>query len=208
MTVQLNSSLGIWSAEVVALNGWLSEMDAMFIVGLYKTGTSLCVRLCASAGFKDPSRETNPKERGFGCSVGRYVTHECSILRRLNESWLRRKDIMGMVTSAEHYLLAWGRPVVLKDPRFVFTLPAWIIAAWKLGFKAGVIFPRRPRSDLEVAWESAPFTRDLLLKGGLDEHIKALLEQKVWCLQVGVPHVHISLEKLRLLTGAVQCQFV
>jgi hypothetical protein len=202
--MRLNTSLHTWSAEVAALNGWLSEMDAMFVVGLYKTGTSLGVKLCISAGFKDPSGETNPKERGFGCSVERYVTHECSMLRRLNESWLRRRDIMGMVSSAERYLLAWGSPVVLKDPRFVFTLPAWIAAAWKLGFKAGVIFPRRPRNDLITAWEAAPFTRDLLSRGRLEEHIRGLLEQKVWCRQMGVPYVQISLENLRLLTGVVQ----
>jgi hypothetical protein len=185
--------------------GW----DVIFVVGLYKSGTSLCVKLCTIAGFRDPSRQTNSKERGYGRWVERYSTHECSVLRRLNEDWMSQRDSLGMISPAENYLLAWGAPTVLKDPRFVFTLPNWIAAARRIGFTAGVIFTCRQWSDLLTAWDDAPFTKDLLIKGQLRKYARGCEEQIEWCQRKHIPHLHLTLEDLRwLVCSQSGCAYV
>lgn len=173
--------------------------DVVLVVGLYKSGTSLAVELCAGSGFNDPSASTNPTERGFGLSLCRYLTHECSVLRGLNEGWLKSCDPFTGTARAERYLVGCDHPVVLKDPRFLFTLPRWVAAAHRLHLRVGVLFPDRSRDELRLAWEAAPFTRDLLRRNLLQGYLAAFEEQKAWCRKNRVPHLAVSLNQLRLL---------
>jgi len=182
----------------------VSTHDVLFVAGVYKTGTSLAVDLCVRAGYRDPSGETNPGERGYGSSLTRYVTHECKVLRQVNDRLLTRHDRVARVrrASPESYLLEWGCPIVLKDPRFIFTLPRWISAARRLGHEPGVIFSHRPRDELVTAWEVAPFTSDLLMQNRLGAYLASFQERLAWCLRAGVPHIVISLEELRRIDRA------
>lgn len=185
------------AAAAAELHVWLSDRDVIFVVGLYKTGTSLAVELCAKAGLVDPSRQTNPSEQGYGVSIPRYLTYECAVLRRLNEGWLRRSDALSTISPAEYYLLGCERPVVLKDPQFVLTLPRWVAAARRLGFRTGVLFACRPRRELAAAWEAAPMTRELLIRARLATYRAGLEEQMAWCRRNQVAHLQMSLVTLR-----------
>lgn len=209
---EITSRAGIHAA---ALYMWLVDKDIVFIVGLYKTGTSLAVDLCGRVGFADPSRQTNPTERGYGLSLHRYLTRECRVLRSLNEALMtghagltatarfhnprlqRSAWRHGSIRSPETYLFEWHPPIVLKDPRFVFTLPRWIVAASHLFLRAGVIFTYRPPNELLMAWDAAPLTRELLMRGKFAAYSAAYDEQLAVCHDEGIPHVVLSLQRLR-----------
>lgn len=201
--------------RAIALATWLAGKDVVIVSGLYKTGTSLAVDLCERAGFADPSRETNPTERGYGISLRRYLTRECRVLRRLNETLLAQRAGLSAMTGfdgsrrqsgtwppasirrLEGYLLSWRAAVVLKDPRFVFTLQRWIAAASHLQMRAGVIFTHRQDDQLRKAWESAPVTRELLARGKFTAYAAGYNEQLAWCLDMNVPQIVLSLHELR-----------
>ncbi len=178
---------------------WASVRSVIFVTGIYKTGTSLAVDLCTRRELGDPSRQSNPWERGYGASSTRYLTHECSVLRRINEGLLssRTKGEKTGGAAPERYLQEWGRPIVLKDPQFVFSLPRWIIAARRVGREPGVILSHRPAGELLQAWESAPYTGRLLSQDRLSTFIRGFEESKRWCASEGVPHIAVSLGKLK-----------
>ncbi len=202
------NAIGISALSPGEFATWVRKHDVLFVAGVYKTGTSLAVNLCVKAGCSDPSRETNPGERGYGNSISRYLTRECKVLRQVNEGLLRRDDRVVTVgrPSPEHYLLEWGCPVVLKDPRFVFTLQRWIVAVRRLGRRPGVIFSDRSRDELITAWEIAPFTRRLLMQDQFRTYLVSFQEGLAWCVGNSVSHIVISLDELRRINGACPCR--
>ncbi|MBI4204913.1 MAG: hypothetical protein HY527_07785 [Betaproteobacteria bacterium] len=101
-----------------------------------------------------------------------------------------------------NYLLEWGHPIVLKDPRLLFTLPHWVIAARRLGRVLGVIFCYRPNDELIAAWEVAPYTRDLLMHDKFQTYLALLREQQAWIYRAGVSYLVLSLQELRQIDAA------
>src|SRR5215208_4217470 len=150
------------------------EFQVVFICGLFKTGSSLLTKILSESGYLDPSRLSNPQERGYSTSGGRYLTRECSLVRKINERLLHRaaqepaRDDYGTSSSRPlnlsrpiDYLDLWSFPVVLKDPQFVYTLQPWLKAAKQLGLSTAVYFTYRRQEELTAAWMEAPFTRKL-----------------------------------------------
>ena len=194
------------------------QADIVIVCGLYKTGTSLAVELCSRLGFMDISRVTNHSERGVGLSIASYYTRECAILRKINEAYLggalphsmygvsqrcgwdlalRKGDF---TREAIYYLQSWPRNIVLKDVRFIFTLPIWVNAALKTKRRVGIIFTYRNKRSLSEAWDAAPFTRPLLW----NNKIAFLMES--WYCQIynfrdrNVSTCMLALEDLKILS--------
>lgn len=182
----------------VGLRRWLTTLDLVLIAGTYKTGTSLAASMCSGQGFTNPSELTNPNERAYGLSVDRYFTRECKVLRSLNERLLYRCH--GDLPALKSYLLDWDRPLVLKDPRFCFTLSTWIVAAKELRLSVGVVFTRRLcQRELLEAWHSAPVTRDLLARSRFNAYIAGLNEQITWVLRNRIPYLCVNLQELKMV---------
>lgn len=178
-----------------------AEREVMFIVGLYKTGTSLATTLCEAGGFCDPSQLTNAAERGYGQTSPRYPTRECKVVRSINDGIVNH-SISDAVKEAETYLAAWDKPIVLKDPRFVFTLDSWLHAAQRLGRSCRVIWTWRLRTELAAAWGSAPFTSTLLDSEQLPLYQAAEVRMLAH-IRCKVPTMSISLGSLKKIAQTV-----
>lgn len=189
-------------------------VDVLFVCGIYKSGTSLAVHLAEKVGYINIAKQTNPHERGFGVSVARYNTNECGILRRINEKllpsardkinvWdaLERRANPKTLTEANfrmilEYLSCTPKPLVLKDIRFIYTLPIWLRACKMLGLSYRLVFTHRNQDSLIEAWEHAPFTREILCKS-LIRNFQTLLDLRIQeCVRVC--HVY-ELEDLKLI---------
>ena len=171
-------------------------VDVLFVCGMYKSGTSLAVHLAEKEGYRNIAKETNPHERGFGISVTRYNTNECGLLRGINEKLLpSARDKFNVLVALERsanpkmptatnfrkileYLSCVPRPVVLKDIRFIYTLPIWLRACKMLGLTYRVAFTHRDQDSLIEAWEHAPFTREILCRS-LIRNLQSLLDLRV-----------------------------
>lgn len=186
----------------------------VFVVGPYKSGTSLLAELLAERGFVDPSSVTNPNERAYGLTVPRYLTHECATLRSVVDQLMPSRVVRGRFRlaglpgsgggpSPEDYLSAWRSPVVLKDPRFVYTLPRWIEAAATLGRRTCVCFTTRDAAGLEEAWRAAPFTRGLLRLGQHREMSEWARLQLAFCQRSRTPSTVTTLPELRACRSVV-----
>lgn len=187
----------------VRFRHWIATKDVVFVAGLYKSATSLIVRKCAEFGLSNPSAYTNQLERAYGRSKPRYLTHECQEFRTINKLLRMRRDCRGTIRPVEQYLQRWGRHIVVKDPRLVFTIHGWLNAAERAGFRPGVILSWRPFDELKMAWEFAPFTERLIRLGCLPAHILALHELAAWCRRRSVPTFSISYADAILLDREV-----
>lgn len=168
-------------------------VDVLFVCGMYKSGTSLAVHLAEKEGYRNIAKETNPHERGFGLSVARYNTNECVILRRINEKLLpSARDKFNALVALESnanmktptetnfrmilkYLTCSPKPLVLKDVRFIYTLPIWLRACEMLRLSYRVAFTHRNQDSLIDAWDNAPFTKEILCRS-LIGNLQALLD--------------------------------
>src|SRR3990172_6485470 len=191
--------------------------DVAFICGVYKSGTSLLTKILSNSFYFDPSTITNPREHGYGVSKLRYLTRECTLIRKINENLLpQRLSIASNVLSAiknraytarrsseiadpEDYLRLWQVPIVIKDPRLVYTLPTWIAVALTLKKKVCVCFTVRSIGELTEAWMNAPFTRPLLAKKVHKNMLEWQGEQYRMCRQIGVPISVHDINSLRIL---------
>lgn len=101
-----------------------ADFDVVFVVGPHKSGTSLLTELLAHRFF-DPSRMTNPTERGYGERVPRYLTRECSIVRWINARYRGARSqgkSMTVVHLTDHvtreamdsFLRLWSMPIVIR----------------------------------------------------------------------------------------------
>jgi hypothetical protein len=183
-------------------------VDIVFVVGPYKSGTSLAAGKFSLAGFFNPAQMSNPRERGYGTTVARYHTNECAWLRRVNDQLMpshaareKRRLILNLNATGDfsprRYLSNWRDPIVLKDPRFVYTLPAWLKAADLLHRRILVCFTSRESVKLEQAWRHAPFTRSLLRVNAQREMSDWTQRQFALCRDTGIPRRVFSLELLR-----------
>lgn len=171
-----------------------SQFELVIVVGPHKSGTSLLTEIL-SESFFDPSRVTNPLERGFGKTVERYITRECDVVRWINKHiLLGQQSACTALTSqpfrAEDailtYLQQWRRPFVVKSPYFAYTLQLWINCAMKIGIRVCVCFTTRNATQLAQAWSNAPFTRQLGPTSTLPELIRACHWQWRECQSRGV----------------------
>ncbi len=177
-------------------SGMCQLVDVLFVCGIYKSGTSLAVHLAEKCGYVNIAKATNPHERGFGITTNRYNTNECSLLRGINENLLPfvtdRPNIIAALEKNNYqkppteknlrmmldYLSYVPKPVVLKDIRFMYTLPVWIKACKMLGLTYRVVFTHRSKDSLIEAWEHAPFTRKILC-GSLLRDFQSLLDLRI-----------------------------
>ena len=181
----------------------LRPYDVVLVCGPYKSGSSLLTEILAGNGYFDPSRLSNPGERGYGTRGGRYLTYECALARTVNQALLGRAPAASGPLRVADYLSLWRFPVVVKDPRFVFTLPHWLAAAGRVGKSMAVCFTVRPAREMEGAWLDAPFTRGLLRRHGLEEMRDAQLRAFAACRAWGVPTSWHTLASLRILDAAL-----
>jgi hypothetical protein len=212
-------SKGFASAErFESLGNLVCGRQVVFVVGLYKTGTSLATELCTHFGAVDVSRYSNSLESGVGTSRPRYLTRECKVLRKINEHRLparRRRDAAPLSASAlktgsdrvvasySEYLRACPAQVVLKDVRFIYCLNDWIEAARRSGKSAGILFTSRDVRSLTRAWDHAPYTRALLATRGIDRHTSWLHVQSEYARGIGIPTAALSLADAKLLRHAL-----
>jgi hypothetical protein len=186
-------------------------VDVAIVCGMYKSGTSLLTALLEKCLFTEPSRLTNPRERGFGTRMTRYLTRECGLVRQINHDILRQarsadlicRDHLHLRTSTwlnvRDYLTMWHIPIVIKDPQFVFTLQVWLEAAKDTHKRAWVFFVWRRSRQLRRAWKSAPFTRDLMAQGIFGPMSSALAAQGALCQARGVLSSTLDFESISRL---------
>jgi hypothetical protein len=177
----------------------LRRFDVAVVCGPYKSGSSLLTDILEEGGYFDPSRATNPRERAYGTTGGRYLTRECALARTVNESLLGRGTTGRVALGPADYLALWPFPVVVKDPRFVFTLSHWLDAARWLRKSVCVCFTTRPAREIEGAWDDAPYTRGLLRRRVLAAMNEAQLSCFALCRNRGVPASWHTLASLRVL---------
>lgn len=186
------------------------HFDIVFVCGVYKSGTSLLTSMLSDLYF-DPSRLTNAFEKGYGLTHKRYPTRECSLLRHINTALLAtslrssprpqaaRRTLRFSTIGPKEYLSIWKCPIVVKDPRFVYTLGDWIAASLTLQKSICVCFTTRSISELRQAWDHAPYTRPLLANGSLGEMTTWLWQQLTLCRRLNILHTIHSLNQLRVL---------
>lgn len=163
-----------------------TQFDVVFVVGMHKSGTSLLTEILSLRDFYDPSRLTNPAERGYGNQQARYITRECRIIRHINSHFRPdQRDWESLapmsVAHAKSLMLAyfriWNRPIVIKSPFFTYSLLPWVEAANRAGLNTCVCVTTRPAAQLLNAWQCAPFTRGLLARGENVKMIESLSRQ-------------------------------
>jgi len=142
----------------------------VFVVGFYKTGTSLATAMMESLGLHNPADDDNPGEWGRGLIVDRYPTRESRVLRELNQRCLDRVGYAigerdprrlgrSLYLDMAFTALAWReRPTVVKDPALTWTLPAWVSVCRSLGIGMSVVTTYRLR-NLIPALQHAAYTR-------------------------------------------------
>lgn len=173
-----NTSLQSMSAELGVSYAWnkmVRQYEIVFVVGPYKTASSLVTSYFEVLGYSSPYQYDNPYEAGFGQFDTRYKTRESKTVRNLNIQILRDTGC-GLNGSTDisrikckpatafdivSYLRLFPRRQVIKDPLFSWTLPIWINASRIADRKCFVIFTQRAH-DLKAAWNIAPFTHELL----------------------------------------------
>ena len=202
------------SEHIESLRNLVCDKQVIFVVGLYKTGTSLATELCARFGAVDVSRSSNSLESGFGITRSRYLTRECKVLRKINEQALPTRRVREfapasssalkhgsekIVRSYQEYLRVCPDRVVLKDVRFIYCLNNWIEAARRSGRSVAILFTSRDRSSLIQAWDHAPFTRGLLASRGIESHADWFRVQQMYARELDVACAELSLDDVKLL---------
>jgi hypothetical protein len=168
----------------------------MFVVGVYKSGTSRAVALATTSGYVDISRVDNPYEQGFRRDGGRYLTRESLRVRRINDRLVQGghfAPFADILARLSRFLESQNGPVVLKDPRFVITLQPWMAAAHAIGIPIKAVFTRRTRSEVAASWRFAPLTRELKKHGLLEAMLSWQLDQEAWSKRQGVTISHMLL---------------
>lgn len=173
--------------------------DVVLICGLYKSGTSLAATLMEQeAGLFNPAAQTNAAEQAHGQQLERYSTQECAELREVNSYLLYNKD-PDYEQAVAAYIQKWTRPIVLKDPRFVYTLSHWLKGLDAIDYSFYVLFTSREERALRQAWARAPLTSKLLAHS--EEHFERWQAQwhdhRAICEEYGIPHATVSLKALR-----------
>lgn len=164
--------------------------DVVFVMGLHKTGTSLLTEYLADC-FLDTSRVTNPQERGYGGKeMPRYLTRECTVVRRINQLYRENallssgsdeyRSICNAQERMANFFRLWSEPIVIKAPFFAYSLSDWLESSLTIGHRACVCITTRPLPQVIEAWDSAPFTKQLLEQGELPRLIKAM-EYEIAC---------------------------
>jgi len=103
---------------MLSLSDLLSQRPHIFVSGVDHSGTSLIVKLLKACGWRDRCDTANDKK------------HEEDIeFRAINDALLFRKTYLE--NPLKEMTLLWESvrksdyPIVIKDPRFLFTLPLW-----------------------------------------------------------------------------------
>jgi hypothetical protein len=145
-----------------------------FVVGPFKSGTSLLASKLERHGFFNPAVHQTHIERAYGRRVRRYPTREARAVRSLNErllSFCSGRPIPDRVVpavpgrlliEAAMFLESLPDIAVIKDPLLCSTLLVWTTAARTIGTTPFVFFVVRPFGSLMASWHSAPFTRFLI----------------------------------------------
>lgn len=155
----------------------------IFIVGLYKTGTSLLTKLVTDRySYKNLAFVNNSNERGYGQIVPRYFTYECKEARSINKQILEGECTKSSKIKINDYINNLSCNTVIKDPLFCWTLSEWIDVL-KNQEKLGdllVLFTVRDNKEMEKSWKSAPYTNKLIANNALiiEEMLEALIIQK------------------------------
>jgi len=150
------------------------ERRYAFVVGPFKSGTSMLTASLEKHGFFNPASTQTRIERAYGRRVRRYPTRECGVVRSINEHLLSSSSgrpipdrILLAVPSqlfldVTTFLDSLPDLTVIKDPLFCSTLLIWTRAAKVVGVTPFVFFVLRSRPTLLASWRYAPFTRFLL----------------------------------------------
>lgn len=145
-------------------------MQLVFIVGLYKSGTSIITKLIENMGF--PNFDDLWEDTVEGVN-NNYLTQESESVNKLNDKiikryystlyrlppfwlyrirnriFLRKKifadQIHNMIISQK------SNKLVIKDPRFCITLPLWL-SALDSKFSIKVVFVVRNRDNIVKSW--------------------------------------------------------
>lgn len=194
----------------------MKNREFCFVVGPYKTATSLATQILEQLGYVNPAHLDNANDFAVGLSMARYFTRESSIVRELNIQLL---DDLGcglkgfstptkaspknniLLDIASFLEVTPGSKVVLKDPLFCWTLRHWLHAADLVNCSPKVVFTRR-RTDLLKAWQNASFTKMLLNDSdSILERIKAMSSlQKTACLHDDIPFLDTCYDELKFTT--------
>ena len=190
------------------------------VCGPFKSGTSFLAEVVRDCGVLDISTWSNPTERGYATDGSRYFTHECKEVRRINDLVVPLEDLVdpraciserlygnkssrAVTRAAEEFMGAWNDPILIKDPRFIYTLPMWVAAAERLHLSSHIVFTIRSVKSLRAAWEAAPITHSLLLADRLDEMCKlqANVMQSLQRPDIGLTKVRIGSCESRIIVS-------
>ncbi len=187
---------------IPALLQQAQQYQVVLVCGLYKSGTSLATQLLTQAGLFNPASTTNPDERAYGQQLARYSTNECLQLRSLNNE-LMANEAHDYHTAITSYLAQWAKPMVLKDPKLVYTLVYWLKVLDASGLSFLVVFTQRQQTELIQAWQKAPLTRGLDDVHGAVQTWSATLQKDIaLCQEYGVPHTVIPIEALKAYSNS------
>lgn len=147
----------------------IKKFEIVLVCGIYKTGTSMLTELVENSGFYNPATLTSPFEEGVGRKGDKYLHRECSILSQINvkilSDLIHQKSYGGSLVA--HYLDDWKRTaerIVLKDPKFIYTLDVWIDNLSELGHKFCILCTERAKNEVFESWTKSPYTSYLLKK--------------------------------------------
>lgn len=180
----------------------ITEYDLLMVCGLYKSGTSLISTIVEKrTDFFNPANENNQLGRALGRNGDFYTTKECNILFDINKMILQDEKYLDTDKMLSAYLRSWRMPLILKDPKFVFTLPLWVSAARETNIKTIVLFTHRDYDQLKRSWKNAPFTSLLLEENvdAIDVMLKEQMIQQDYCEKNQVPVIHFTFEELNIL---------
>lgn len=171
----------------------LDRYDVVFVCGLYKSGTSLLTTILETKEkpFYNPAQQTNPSGEAIARDGGHYQTRECSRLFRTNKLLIRSafQQYNALRTIAD-YLNRYRKPLVLKDPQLLISLPYWLEGALYCNYKPAVAFTCRDEHQIAYSWKEAPFTKHVLHNNS--QAIRILLDkqtqQKRFCTKSSTAH--------------------
>lgn len=179
----------------------LDSYDIVFVCGLYKSGTSLLTTILETKEepFYNPAQQTNPFGEAVSRDGGNYRTRECHLLFRLNKLLIRSANNQyNAIHSITSYLNNYPKPMVLKDPQLLITLPYWLEGTLSSCYKTVVAFTARDKRQLQISWKKAPFTGRVLNKNG--QAIQILLDyqqkQQNLCISLSIDYQEFAFNDL------------
>jgi hypothetical protein len=155
-------------------------MKIIFVVGLYKSGTSIITQLIETMGFQNFDDLWDDSVKGVNND---YMTLESASVNKLNDKifgmhfsrlyrlsplWLykmrktrilRNKEVIESIIQAVN---SQEKPsLVIKDPRFCLTLPIWV-ASLRDKMPLKIIFVVRNRKNIIKSWLKDEWCRKFL----------------------------------------------